>query len=307
MMYLLCAPPTLGWAQETDLIAPLNLEFSQLPAPPKPRFKPRVRATPTPDSLPLTRVQVQELFAPPIFAPPSILYPNKLPARATKTDIVPAEARFASSQIPFYALFALLAGLTIVLSTNRNYFFSLITNLKDQRFADLSSQERLFVGSLSAFFFDILFFITTSLLAFRLFEFYKIPLYIGEKLLSVFEILVIFLVFYLAKNIIYRLFGYLFDLKKTIGQYLYQVSALNRIIGIVLVPLLFLAFYSQSASYAYILVLMGVTLIGGTFFRYFRGIKLAAQTIKTNFFYFLLFIIAIEILPVLLIIKTIKP
>jgi hypothetical protein len=206
--------------------------------------------------------------------------------------------------VPFYALFALLAGLTIVVNTNRTYFYTLIDNLKDHRFAHISSQEQLFMGSLSAFFFDILFFIATSLLAYRMLDFYKIPLYIGDKLLTVFEILMILLVFYLSKNILYRVLGYLFGIKKEISEYLYQISGFNRISGIALVPLLFLSFYSQSQGYVVILVLMLGILSVSFFLRYVRGIRIAAHVIKNNPFFAFIFVVGIEILPLCCITKT---
>ncbi len=112
----------------------------------------------------------------------------------------------------------------------------------------------------------------------------------------------ILIIVYSGKAILIRLIGYIFGAKKESKEYLHTVFIYNKNLGIFLLPIIisvpFIALYATS-----ILLNIGlsITLIF-YIFRLFRGFKILFRQ-HVSIFYMILYLCALEILPLLMIYK----
>jgi hypothetical protein len=108
---------------------------------------------------------------------------------------------------------------------------------------------------------------------------------------------------YFAKFLSLKFFGWLFNITETTNAYIFIVFMINKIIGICLLPVLVILAFTDSwlyqvtftFAYAGILVLFA--------YRFILSYGLVRNQIRVNSFHFLLYLIAFEITPLLLIYK----
>ena len=98
--------------------------------------------------------------------------------------------------------------------------------------------------------------------------------------------------------------GWLTNRQAEAKIYIFSIFLLNKIIGLLLLPLSMLIAFStkQVAEYATIFsfILLGILLVS----RFFRTYGLLRNRLKLNGFHFLIYIISLEILPIILVYKT---
>ncbi len=102
--------------------------------------------------------------------------------------------------------------------------------------------------------------------------------------------------FILIKVLIERLIGSLFEIDKLIDAYLFQKISYKNYLGLLLLPLnaLLLFSFKNSLNLVYIIIalILIVNIIG-----LITSIKTHLNLIKSNFFYFILYLCALEIAP----------
>ena len=110
------------------------------------------------------------------------------------------------------------------------------------------------------------------------------------------------LVIYLAKYILYRIVGIVVNIQKTVKFYVFNFFLFNRILGIVLFPLvLFLPFILEQWNYIFIWI--GIVL--GVLFLFILTIRLVKiLTNKIPAFFAFMFFIFLEILPFAMIVRV---
>tara|TARA_R110002050_G_scaffold94765_2_gene197208 strand:- start:65946 stop:66593 length:648 start_codon:yes stop_codon:yes gene_type:complete len=109
--------------------------------------------------------------------------------------------------------------------------------------------------------------------------------------------------FILIKVLIERLIGSLFEIDKIIDDYLFQKISYKNYLGFLLLPLnaLLLFSFKNSLSLVYIIIalILIVNIIG-----LITSFKTHQSLIKGNFFYFILYLCALEIAPYLILYKV---
>ena len=112
-------------------------------------------------------------------------------------------------------------------------------------------------------------------------------------------------VFILIKVLIERLIGSLFEIDEYINQYVFQKISYKNFIGIVLLPinaiLLFGLEPTRIIIYVILVFLIVLNLIG-----LITSYKTHQKLIKRNFFYFILYLCALEISPFIILFKFIE-
>lgn len=102
-----------------------------------------------------------------------------------------------------------------------------------------------------------------------------------------------------------RIAGSLFPFKKEINFYQFNEVQLNRVTGIVLLPLLFfIAFAPQLVSQIVMMVSIGVV-IAIILFRYLRGFSIGGDYFAKHKFHFLVYICTLEIAPLVIFVKLV--
>jgi len=149
----------------------------------------------------------------------------------------------------------------------------------------------------------ILFFLSTSLL---IFEF----AHVGGKtpeLLSpfIFFLLVIagIIVYFLLKNILYRLVAYVFDTETPTKEYLFNANMLSKVFGMASLPIVCIVPFVDALT-ATFLVKSGLALfIIMYMIQLLRGAKIILHS-PLSIFYMFLYFCALEILPLSILIKV---
>lgn len=109
---------------------------------------------------------------------------------------------------------------------------------------------------------------------------------------------------YLVKYCWLKMAGWIFNVREAADTYLFFVFFLNKILGIILIPLVVLLLLASSQVTGYLLII-GYFLVGLVMlYRYYLSYGAAQKAIKASPFHFLLYICAVEITPVLLIYRV---
>ncbi|MFI1745069.1 DUF4271 domain-containing protein [Thalassobellus sediminis] len=109
--------------------------------------------------------------------------------------------------------------------------------------------------------------------------------------------------FILIKVLLERLIGSLFEIDKLIDAYLFQKISYKNYLGLILLPLNALLLFSFKNSlnlvYIIIILILIVNIIG-----LITSFKSNESLIKNNFFYFILYLCALEISPYIILYKV---
>ena len=109
---------------------------------------------------------------------------------------------------------------------------------------------------------------------------------------------------YFIKFCMLRFTGWLTGFREETKTYIFIFFLINKIIGIFLVPFIILMAFADmeivKASILIALVITGLLIL----MRFFRSFGLLQNQLKVSSFHFLLYIMGIEILPLLLIYKA---
>ncbi|HOP03285.1 MAG TPA: DUF4271 domain-containing protein [Tenuifilaceae bacterium] len=155
------------------------------------------------------------------------------------------------------------------------------------------------------FILDANMFLITSLLFVYIIDYFhfSIPLNTPKWIL----VLVIFsalVSFYLIKRILLFAIANLSQTKAEIKELTFNQSIYTRILGLVLVPLAFILFYSQGLVASIVLYTLLVTVIIALIMRITRTFQLFISK-GFSIFYFVLYLCALEITPLLIVVKEV--
>jgi hypothetical protein len=201
----------------------------------------------------------------------------------------------------WYTILFVLSLLSITLA---KYFYSsrfaeFLTVIGNSKYLKIYVKEQKFVDL-----FDALLFMN-QLIAFSIFGFiaynqFFVPL--DFDILHLLKIGVGIGSILLIKVLLERLIGSLFDIDIIIDQYLFQKINYKNYTGLVLLPINMLLIFSIEPSknwiYAILILLIIINLIGFT-----TSFKSYQKLILNNFFYFILYLCALEIAPYIILYK----
>lgn len=109
---------------------------------------------------------------------------------------------------------------------------------------------------------------------------------------------------YLAKFIILKIMGWIFNISEATDTYVFVVFLVNKLLGILLVPFLILLAFS-APQVVTVLVTLSFSVVAVFFaYRYIISYAPVRKEIKVSQFHFVLYLCAFEIIPLLLIYKV---
>ena len=108
---------------------------------------------------------------------------------------------------------------------------------------------------------------------------------------------------YIVKYIGLKITGWLFNLSSATDSYIFIVFIINKMLGIFLLPFLLLMAFGTDALYNSALVIswLGIGLL--IIYRFILSYGALRKEVKLNSFHFILYILAFEVIPLLLIYK----
>jgi Domain of unknown function (DUF4271) len=202
----------------------------------------------------------------------------------------------------FTAFLCLIFG--IVRTFYRKYFKTLFkvffnTSLRQNQLTDQLEQS-----SLPSLIFNILFSINTGIFIFLLIKHNSSTIQNMNFLYMLLCILAVASA-YIIKFLTLKFTGWVTQYTTEANTYIFVIFLLNKIIGIFLLPIIIIIIFSTTlvASYAilFAFIVIGLLLL----MRFYRSFSLLQSKLQVSPFHFFLYIISLEILPLLLIYKTV--
>jgi Domain of unknown function (DUF4271) len=218
-------------------------------------------------------------------------------------NIIPHKS--ASSQLYFYLLALLFLVLGITRSFYSRYFSTLFrvffnTSLRQNQLTDQLEQAKL-----PSLIFNIFFVVTTGVYIYFLLKFFY-PKNTAEQWYIIFLSIGAVAICYFVKYTSLKFSGWVTNHQSEADTYIFIIFLLNKVIGIFLLPIITLMAFSayQIAYYAVLFSFIFIALL--FLLRFFRSYSLLQNKLRISKFHFLLYIVSIEILPILLIYKVVS-
>lgn len=237
--------------------------------------------------------------------------PEKIKPQTKPIEIIPTVTEDAISlrekgqSFLFSIVVSVLILLTILVVLSR----SLLSKIYQAFFNDIILKtlyrER---GSLTASVYIglyILFLLNLSVFAFlALYNFNKIFNH-SETFTLLYSIAAI-VVLFVGKHLILNLLSFIFPIEKEINLYGFTIMIFSIIVGLILAPINVFLAYSDAETAKWIIIGTSITILGIYIFRSLRSLILAQSYIIQNFFHFVVYICAVEIAPVLILLKIVS-
>lgn len=235
----------------------------------------------------------------------SLLDSNFLLNAKGKSEALGIVSKTVHNKQPFfYLIVSLFLALGIIRTFFSRYFNTLFrvffnTSLRQNQLTDQLEQAKL-----PSLIFNIFFIITTGLYSYFLLNFFyanheKLDWYI------LFLCIAAIAICYLVKYLSLKFTGWVTNYQSEADTYIFIIFLLNKVIGIFLLPIItFMAFsIYQIASYAILISFIFIAIL--FMIRFFRSYSLLQTRLKISKFHFLLYIVGLEILPILLIYRAV--
>lgn len=233
----------------------------------------------------------------------SLLKKNKyLNVEAASVSLAAKQKSTTGKEFLFYLLGIVILLLAIFKVFYAKYFNNIFrvffnTSLRQNQLTDLLLQAKL-----PSLIFNTFFVINAGLYAWLLLDHYNLLEENDSYLFIGLSVLFIALV-YVGKFLSLKLIGWISGMSAATDQYIFVIFLINKIIGIFLVPFIILLAFAPG-NWLTIVVIASLCVIGILFLlRYLRSYGLLQNQLKINIFHFFLYIIGIELLPLLLIYK----
>ena len=204
-------------------------------------------------------------------------------------------------------LFYLIAGLLLLLALirvafprylNNLFIYFFRTSLRQKQTRDQLLQEQISSLLMNLMFFMITAtFITLSVANFKWFvgDFWR--LWLGS--------VTFLMLLYLGKFLFLRFAGWVFNSREAASSYLFIVFMMNKMLGILLIPVLLLVAFSVQELVQAAFTVGWLLIILVFVYRYLASFALFRNKIALNAFHFFIYLIAVEIIPLLLIYKLV--
>lgn len=202
----------------------------------------------------------------------------------------------------FYLLGIVILSLAMFKVFYTKYFNNIFrvffnTSLRQNQLTDLLLQAKL-----PSLIFNIFFVISAGLYAWLVLGHYNLLKEGNNYILIGLSVLFVAII-YFGKFISLKIIGWISGMSVAIDQYIFVIFLINKIIGILLIPFIVLIAFAP-ATWITIIIVASFCIIAILFLlRYLRSYGLLQNQLKINPFHFILYIIGMELLPILLIYK----
>jgi hypothetical protein len=204
-------------------------------------------------------------------------------------------------------LFYLLTGIVLYYALVRLIFEKYMNNLFSVFFRVSLKQkqirEQLLQSPLPSLLLNIFFIITGGIYFSFILSYYGFRgTYNGWYLML--NCIIALALVYVVKYILLKIMGWIFNIVDATDTYAFVVFLVNKLLGIMLIPVLILLAFSEPSLVA-VLVTLSVTGVFIMFgYRYVVSYSPIRKEIKVSQFHFLIYLCAFEIMPLLLIYKV---
>ena len=203
----------------------------------------------------------------------------------------------------FYSLCAIVLILALFKTFYKGYFDNLFrvyfnTSLRQTQLAD-----QLLQAKLPSFILNIFFALSVGLYIWLLFDLYHPPRLINSKLLLPFCILSVALL-YFFKFCVLKFMGWVADISQTTDNYIFAIFLVNKITGILLIPIIILLAFLKREWLPIVADLSFMVLALFFISRYVKSYGAIEKKMPLNPFHFIIYIVGGEIIPLVILYKV---
>ncbi len=216
--------------------------------------------------------------------------------------LVISERQRQSKDEMFYLLAGLLLFLALLRLAFSKYFQNIFSLFFQPTFRQKQTREQLLQNTFPSLLLNLFFILSSAAyISFIITHYQLTNLNFWRLLLYSIALL---LVLYTAKFLFLTFAGWVFNVKEATQTYIFAVYLINKILGVLLIPFIFIIAFSTDevveTSITISLLLIGLLFI----YRYLVSFAPVLREVKVNVLQFLFYILAFEIVPLLLIYKT---
>ena len=204
------------------------------------------------------------------------------------------------------SFFYLIAGMVLLLACLKYFYSRYFSNLFRVFFNTSLRQnqitDQLLQAKLPSFLFNIFFVISGGIYVYVLLSHYRLTS-AGNEWVFIFASVALTGLIYFIKFCTLKFTGWITGLGEAVDVYVFVTFLINKIIGIFLVPFIIILSFSelQIVKIAALVSLLSIGIF--LLLRFFRSYGLIQNQLKISKFHFFLYIVGLEILPLLLIYK----
>lgn len=202
----------------------------------------------------------------------------------------------------FYSVIVLLIFFALIKNNFRRYFGDLFRSYFRTSLRQKQIKEQLLQSPIPSILFNVFFILSTAMFLTLIFQHFQIADQFNFWLLLFYTATALAIV-YTGKFLALKILGWIFQASEATNTYIFIVFATNKIIGITVLPFLVVLAFTYGVVYQIAFTLSLIIILGLLLYRYFLSYISIHSAIRINFFHFLLYFAAFEVLPLLLINK----
>lgn len=235
------------------------------------------------------------------------IYHKLLDNPFTKTNTTPIylvidERERNSKDEVFYLLAGLLLFLAFIKLVFRRYFKNIFRLLFQPSFRQKQTREQLQQNNLPSLLLNLFFIFSAGTYISFLLQYYHSTHFGFWWLLAYTSAFL--LVLYLFKFLFLSFAGWVFDVKQATEAYIFSVYLINKILGVILIPFTLLIAFSAPAVVNISITISILFILLLFIYRYLVSYGPVRKEVKVSLLHFLFYICTFEIIPLLLIYKT---
>lgn len=212
------------------------------------------------------------------------------------------ERKRTSKDEVFYLLLGLISFLAFIKLVFNRYFQNLFRLFFQPSFRQKQTREQLQQGNLPSLLLNLFFIFSAAAYISFLLKYYNV-VSAGFWVLLLYSALSL-TVLYTGKFIFLSFAGWVFNVREATSAYIFAVYLINKILGVVLVPFTLVIAFSQS-NIKNISITISILLILMLFlYRYAMSYGPVRREVRVSPIHFFFYVLAFEIIPLLLIYKT---
>lgn len=237
--------------------------------------------------------------------------PQKVKPQTKPIEIIPTitsdaiSLREKGQNFLFSIVVSVLILLTILVVLSR----SLLSKIYQAFFSDIilktlyrergSLNTSVYIGLYAMFLLNLSVFIFLTLYNFN-------KIFNHSELFTLLYSIAAIVILFVGKHLIINLLSSIFPIDKELNLYGFIIMIFSIIVGLILAPINVFLAYSDAETAKWIIIVTSIVILGIYIFRSLRSLVLAQNYIFPNFFHFVVYILTIEIAPVMILLKIVS-
>ncbi len=165
-------------------------------------------------------------------------------------------------------------------------------------------REQLVQSGLQSLLFNLFFAVAAGTYVYLLISYFHVSVKLPDLFIPLVTTAAIALL-YLGKYVFLQVSGWLFGMKNAAETYSFIVFLINKIVGVILLPFLFVIAFAEKELAGIAITISLVVIVGLFLYRFLRAYSPVQAEIKVGRFHFFIFFLAFEIAPLLVIYKLV--